>query len=247
MAPQIKLAVFDMAGTTVIDRDEVLACFSAACKQAGLMFPDERLNALMGVSKLEVFVTLWREQLGPESTQEAVLAHADRTFLQFKDILETYYRENPVEPVPGAVELFQWLRSNGIKVALNTGFYRDVTDIILQKLGWDRGLNDQHIGGADSVINFSISSDEVPAGRPQPFMIQKAMSVFGIEDSKQVLKVGDTPVDLQEGRNANVAYNLAVLDGTHSRAQLEVYENDGLLPTLKAVKTFLETNAGFNP
>jgi len=243
MTQQIKLAVLDMAGTTVIDHDEVLACFSEACSKAGLNFPDERLNALMGVSKLEVFVILWREQLGPESSEEAVMAEANRTFLLFKDILEAYYRENPVEPTPGAEDLFQWLREQGIKIALNTGFYRTVTDIILQKLGWDRGLNAEHIGGPDAVIDFSITSDEVPAGRPQPFMIQKAMEVFGIDDPKQVLKVGDTPVDLQEGRNANVAFNLAVTNGTHSRAQLEVYENDGLLASLADVKAFLEANA----
>lgn len=245
MTQQIKLAVFDMAGTTVIDRDEVLACFREACLQDGLKFPDERLNALMGVSKLEVFVTLWREQLGTESTQEVIMAHADRTFLVFKDILETYYRNNPVEPVAGATELFLWLRERGVKIALNTGFYRGVTDIILQKLGWNRGLNAQYIGGPDAVVDYSITSDEVPAGRPQPFMIQKAMAVFGIEDPKQVLKVGDTPVDLQEGRNANVAFNLAVLDGTHNRAQLEVFEHDALLPSLADVRAFLEEHAGF--
>ena len=51
----IKLIVFDIAGTTVRDNDEVLHCFRAACRQTGITAPDMRLNALMGVSKLEVF------------------------------------------------------------------------------------------------------------------------------------------------------------------------------------------------
>lgn len=239
MQQSIKLAVFDMAGTTVRDNDEVLACFKQACRESGLDFPDERLNALMGVSKLEVFVTLWREQAGPDAAPEFIREKADEAFDLFKNILENYYLSNPVEPVPGAVELFEWLRSRGVKVALNTGFYRQVTDIILKKLGWDRGLNEQHVGGPQSVIDMSITSDEVPAGRPQPFMIRKAMDTFGVEDARQVLKVGDTPVDLQEGQNAGVGLNLAVVDGTHTRAQLEVFEHDALLPSLTELRAWL--------
>lgn len=232
--------MFDMAGTTVRDNNEVLHCFAEACKKEGIEADKKRLNALMGVSKLEVFHLLWREQLGEDAASEIITEKAAHAFQTFRDILENYYRNHPVEPTEGALEVFHWLREHDIKIALNTGFYRAVTDIILNKLGWLAGLNAEYVGGIGSTIDFSISSDQVPQGRPAPYMIQKAMSVFGITDAKQVVKIGDTPVDLEEGRRAGCLLSLAVTNGTHSRAELEVLDNDGLLPSLSELPAFLE-------
>lgn len=232
--------MFDMAGTTVRDNNEVLLCFAEACKKEGIEADEKRLNALMGVSKLEVFHLLWREQLGEGTVSESITEKAEHSFQIFRNILENYYRTHPVEPTEGALEVFDWLRGHDIKIALNTGFYRVVTDIILNKLGWLAGLNAEYVGGIGSTIDFSISSDQVPQGRPAPYMIQKAMSVFGITDPKQVVKIGDTPVDLEEGRRAGCLLSLAVVNGTHSRAELEVLDNDGLLPSLIELPAFLE-------
>ena len=224
--------MFDMAGTTVRDRDEVLHCFAEACLREGLPTERRRLNALMGVSKLEVFQMLWREVLGAEAAAEVVQEKADRAFQTFRDILENYYRSNPVEPTDGALEVFHWLRERELKIALNTGFYRTVTDIILNRLGWLAGLDRNYVGGVGSIIHFSVASDEVPAGRPNPYMIRRAMEVFGIEDPKQVLKIGDTPVDIEEGKRAGCAASLVVTNGTHSRSELEPLGPDGLLASL---------------
>lgn len=238
--PPIRLVMFDMAGTTVRDNNEVLHCFVEACRTLGIEAADKRLNALMGVSKLEVFHLLWREQLG-DATDAAVIAKkAAHSFEVFSDILENHYRTHPVEPTEGALEAFDWLRERDIKIALNTGFYRAVTNIILNKLGWLAGLNADYVGGVGTIINFSVASDEVPQGRPAPFMIQKAMSAFGISDPKQVVKVGDTPVDLEEGRQAGCLLSLAVTNGTHTRAELERLDNDGLLNSLSDLPVFLE-------
>lgn len=231
--------MFDMAGTTVRDNNEVLHCFAEACRQEGITAGLSRLNALMGVSKLEVFHTLWREQLPDGAGAGEVEQKAEHSFRVFRSILEDYYHAQSVEPTEYALEAFDWLRGNDVKIALNTGFYRGVTDIILDKLGWLKGLDANYVGGPQSMINLSVTSDEVPQGRPAPFMIQKAMEVFGIQDPGQVVKVGDTPVDLAEGRNAGCAFSLAVTNGTHSRAELSALDNDGLLESLHELPDFL--------
>jgi phosphonatase-like hydrolase len=225
----IKLIVFDMAGTTVRDQDEVLYCFRKACAETNILANDERLNALMGVSKLEVFKMLWAEQ-APNQPQDVIETMADHSYRHFKEILENYYHTQPVEPTEGALEIFEWCRQKNIKIALNTGFYRAVVDIILERLNWKIG----------TTIDFVIASDEVPAGRPQPFMIQAAMQEFNITDPLEVVKVGDTPVDLAEGKNAGCLLSLAVTNGTHSKAALATLENDGLLENLLALKPFIE-------
>ncbi len=238
----IRLVMFDMAGTTVRDNNEVLHCFAEACDKEGINAPLQRLNALMGVSKLEVFQLLWREQLGPGIPLEIIAEKSRDSFQTFRVILEDYYRNHPVEPTEGALEVFEWLHERNIKVALNTGFYRIVTNIILNKLGWLAGLNAQYVGDLGATINLSVASDDVPQGRPAPYMIQMAMRIFGIDDPKQVVKIGDTPVDLAEGRNAGCAASLAVVNGTHTREELEVLDHDGLLGSLRELPEWLEKN-----
>ena len=157
----------------------------------------------------------------------------------FKELLESHYIERELYPTEGAVETINWLRYKGIKVVLTTGFYRVVTDIILKKLGWDKGLNEKYVSVANSFIDMSIASDEVESGRPSPLMIQRAMNHFGIKDSKRVIKVGDTPVDLAAGRNANCLLSLAVTNGSHSEEELASLDNDGLLPTIGHLPDFL--------
>ncbi|MDY7024200.1 MAG: HAD hydrolase-like protein [Cyanobacteriota bacterium] len=236
----IQLAVFDMAGTTVKDNDEVLACFLEAAKATGLEADKETCHPMMGWSKKLVFETLWDQQLGkndPSYTEKV-----DQSFAKFKYILENYYRTEPVSPTEGCLETFLGLKSQEIKIALNTGFYREVTNIILNRLGWDRGLDRKYIGGENTVIQASITPSEIynNEGRPAPFMIQKAMYRLGIIDPQTVVCVGDTPSDLAAGKNANCRLSLGVTNGTHTRAQLESYENDGLLDSLSDLKSIIE-------
>jgi phosphoglycolate phosphatase-like HAD superfamily hydrolase len=53
------------------------------------------------------------------------------------------------------------------------------------------------------------------------------------------VKIGDTPVDLLEGRNADCLMSLAVTNGTHTFEQLSVFDNDGLLKSLRYLPEFL--------
>ncbi len=226
----IRLVVFDMAGTTVRDQKEVETCFAKAARQTGLIVSDERITAVQGWSKRFVFETLWSEQLGTEHPD--LTAHVDESYDLFRQILEEHYQTQPVYPTEGCPDTFQWLHEQGIAIALTTGFYRKVTDMILHKLGWDAGLNDQRIGTPDSLIQMSVASDEVAAGRPAPDMIRKVMQTLNITDPAEVINIGDTPSDLESGRRAGVRLSLGLTNGTHTHEQLAACPNDGLLGSL---------------
>jgi len=232
----IKLVVFDMAGTTVKDHDEVLHCFQKAAVTEGLTATPERINAMMGLPKKVVFATLWKEQLGDRADCEVKI---ESSYARFQTILEQHYRTQPVEPTAGCLELFAWLRTRGIAIALNTGFYRKVTDIILARLGWDRGLGENYVGGADSIIDVSVTPSEIYSneGRPAPYMIQKAMYLLGVRDPQSTIAIGDTPSDLQAATAAHCRLALGVTCGTHTREQLARYPNDGLLDSLAELPT----------
>jgi phosphonatase-like hydrolase len=233
----IQLVVFDMAGTTVTDHHEVERCFAEAAAQTGLTVSDERILAMQGLSKRHVFETLWKEQLGADSPE--VPTHVDVSYEVFRDVLEAHYRRQGATPTDGCLDTLAALHKRGINIALTTGFYRVVTDIILEKLGWLDGLNEQRIGTADSLIQLSIASDEVAQGRPQPLMIQRAMRLLNVIDPKQVVNIGDTPSDLLSGQAAGVALNLGLTNGTHTRAQLEAYPHDKLLGSLRELPDLL--------
>jgi phosphonatase-like hydrolase len=229
---KIKLVVLDMAGTTVMDQHEVEHCFKQAAIKNELHSSDERILALQGYAKLYVFTLLWTEQLGeadPRITELAAKSYAD-----FKEILENHYRTQPVLPTEGCLALFSELHAKDIKIALTTGFYREVADIILGRLGWIPTLQ------ATEGIHLSVTPDEVNGeGRPSPAMIQYAMEKLGITDLAEVINVGDTPVDLLFGKNAGVRYALGVCNGTHTREQLAAHPNDGLLENISDLISYV--------
>ncbi|OLP16737.1 phosphatase [Leptolyngbya sp. 'hensonii'] len=235
----IELVVLDMAGTTVKDNREVEKCFLEAADHTGLTIAPERCNAMMGLSKKQVFQTLWDEQIGRQHPEYETKVEA--SFAVFKQVLETHYQTQPVVPTEGCLELFAWLKAQNIKIALTTGFYREVTQIILNRLGWDQGLNQEYLGSAESIIQASITPSEIfnNEGRPAPYMIQKAMYRLGVRDSRQVINIGDTPSDLAAGHHANCLYSFAVTNGTHTRSELEAYPHDGLFDSLRDFQTYL--------
>ncbi len=233
----IDLVVLDMAGTTIKDRNEVEDCFWQAAEETGLNTTRERIVSMMGWSKKMVFQTLWKEQLS-RSDDELIRLSVENSYKLFTQILEHHYQTQEVLPSKGCMELMQFLKNNGIKIALTTGFYRHVTDIILHRLGWDKGLTRNYTG--DELINASVTSDQVTMGRPAPFMIFKAMELCHVTDVRRVVKIGDTPSDLSEGKNAG-CLSFGILNGTHTRAQLNTYENDGLMDDLDMFRSFLGT------
>jgi len=125
-----------------------------------------------------------------------------------------FYRDDPgVGEMPGASKTFALLKKHDIRVALNTGFSRDITSVLLQRMPW------MNVG----LVDDTICSDEVPRGRPYPDMIFTLMKKLKVESSSSVAKVGDTPSDLQEGNSAGCGWVIGVTNGSHTREQLLPY------------------------
>lgn len=235
----ISLVVFDIAGTTIKDDNEVLKCFNQAAANNGLTATEARVNQMMGLPKRKVFEVLWQEQIGenkPDYAQKVAT-----TYQNFKAILEDYYRREPILPTPGCLELFEWLTTQGIKIALNTGFYREVTNIILNRLGWDLGLNADYVGSESSIIQVSVTPSEIynNEGRPAPYMIQKAMYKLGVTNPQEVIAVGDTPSDLAAGKNAHCLMTVGVTSGTHRHEELVSHPHDRLINSLLELKEII--------
>lgn len=237
MKQNIEMVVFDMAGTTVRDKNEVEYCFLQAVDQTGLVTNPDEINSMMGWSKLTVFETLWKKQLAGAPANE-INDRVEKSYSAFREVLESHYLNSEILPTEGTLEIFEFLKRQNIKIALTTGFYRKVTDIILERLGWSVGLH-KH-SSVNGIINASVSSDEVKAGRPAPFMIFRAMELCNVNDVRRIIKIGDTPSDLGEGKNAGCYLSLGITNGTHTKEQLSQLENDGLLDDMKQFQQLLE-------
>jgi phosphonatase-like hydrolase len=221
----IKLVVFDIAGTTVKDANNVHEALQKALEKAGFHFTIEEVNPYMGIPKPVAIKTL----LGKRLTAKYLIE--DEDFIQeihqdfVKRMIYFYETSDEVGEKPHASEVFKTLKSKGIKIALDTGFSRDITNVILRRLGWDRG----------DLIDFSVTSDEVTNGRPHPDLIFKAMEIAGITDSSEVAKVGDTSSDLQEGTAAGCRYVIGITSGAFSRENLEKEPHTHLIADLREV------------
>ncbi|MCZ6673282.1 MAG: HAD hydrolase-like protein [Verrucomicrobia bacterium] len=237
---QFQLVVFDMAGTTVADQGEVKGIFLQAARNTGLPMTPEQLQPLRGLSKRVVFRQLWGHELGPDVAD--LSARVESSYAEFRRLLENHYETQTLDPTEGCLECFDWLRSEGIAIGLTTGFYRKVTDIILSRLGWNQGLDERHVGTSKTLIQASVTSDEVAEGRPAPHMIQRTMEMLGVQNAQQVVKIGDTPPDFQAGRNAGCGMTLAVTNGSHTAEQLQEQPHDELLSSLSELKDCLQSH-----
>lgn len=230
MHQDIQLAVFDIAGTTVKEDGEITTAFYEAMHEQGYEIPRNEITALMGYKKTEairMMLEAYENDKGLITTGYINALH-DR----FVELMIGFYSTTTtLQPLPFAEEIFDWLKDKGIKIGLNTGFSKDITNVIIKRLGWLR----------DDKIDYVICSNEVPAGRPQPFMIRKLMETAGITDSKQVIKIGDTEVDINEGKNAGCLYSIGVTTGAYSREALMPYEPDFIIDNLKELQAILES------
>lgn len=223
------LVVFDMAGTTVSDKGNVNKAFRDALAEENITVSIEEVNTLMGYRKIEAITRMVVKQL-PFLPVEEQTALIEKIHNRFNSIMVDFYRTDAdLQPLPFAEEIFGMLQERGIKVALNTGFTRVITDAIMQRLGWDQ----------THLINMIICSDEVPEGRPHPYMIQSIMQKLGITDAKEIIKVGDTEVDVNEGRNAGCGFVAAITTGAYTREQLLDYHPDAIIDSLQELPAYI--------
>ena len=216
----LDLVVFDMAGTTVRDDGQVPTAFAAALAEYGVIAGPDIIRSVRGASKRDAIRTLL--PAGANKDELAELAYAS-----FRTHLARGYA-NTAQSVPGAADVFAWLRSRGIQVALNTGFDRDTAQMLLAALGWETG-----------VVDAVVCGDEVPRGRPAPDMIFRCMEATGTASANRVANVGDTALDLQAGHRAGVRFNIGVLSGAHGRDVLVREPHTQLLPSVAGLPALL--------
>ena len=202
---RVRLAVFDMVGTTVRAGEEVPMAFFEAFRRSGIELSDEAVSEIRGRSKAEAIASIAAAHIGDDPNIGETVGTIYATFQQ---LLRESYAKNAIA-VPGARRVLDGLKDAGVRVVLSTGLDRITADRLLQGLDW-----------SDAGFSGIVTGDDVRRGRPAPDLIHEAMRLVGESESRAVLAVGDTVSDLDAAHAAGVGWNIGVLTGAHSHDRL---------------------------
>lgn len=205
--PEIKLVVFDWAGTTIdFGSCAPAGAFVASFAARGVAVTSAEARAPMGLHKKDHIRAMltnpavagrWRAAVGRGWTEADVEdLYRDVTPRQVAAV------QTCSTLIPGVGNCVARLRERGLKVAATTGYFREAA-VLVVAAGRRQGYEP----------DFSICADDVPAGRPAPWMIFRAMEALGVYPPAAVVKVGDTCVDVEDGLNAG-AWSVAVVDSS---------------------------------
>ena len=228
----IVLAVFDIAGTLMEDTGVLVRSFLQAFELGGVPATEEEIDEWRGAAKRDVIRDLVSKHLSQQAAQAENMV--EEIYATFRRLLEENYKKEAIRPINGAEDTLNWLRSKNILLATTTGFYREVRDLILERLGWD-----------GSFLDCNVCSDDVPKGRPAPYMIFQCMSRLGVLDVDRVIAIGDTPLDMQAGCNAGCGGVIGVLTGSHGIETLGMTRHTHIIPSVASLPALLELDAGY--
>jgi len=222
---KIEMVVFDMAGTTVDEGNVVYRTLHKAIeKKCPAISFEDVLKWGAGKEKLQAIretIIGINSVLDEQSIQEA--------FQDFLVLLENAYENLIVVPTSNTERLFKELRDMGIKVVLNTGYNSKTANSLIQKLNWTQGLH----------FDLLVTSSDVKNNRPLPDMILFAMDKLSIKDAASVIKVGDSTIDIEEGRNAGCILNIGVTTGAHDKAELLTAKPDYIFDNIYDLKAVI--------
>lgn len=131
---------------------------------------------------------------------------------------------NFTTPIPGVLDTIKELRESGIKIGSTTGYTQAMMDVVRP-------------GAAAKgyVVDNLVTPDNLPAGRPAPYMIYKNMIDLAIPSVDNVVKVGDTIADIKEGVNAKV-WSIGIITGSNEMGITEEEYNRRTPDELAALK-----------
>ncbi|MEI9920388.1 MAG: phosphonatase-like hydrolase [Bacteroidota bacterium] len=214
----IKMVVFDMAGTVVDEDNVVYKTVQKALKHGGINVTLEQVLADGAGKEKSKAISDIALKYDPTVDSLAIEAmHQD-----FLKMLDYAYEELDVVPMSGAKEVFDDLRKRGIYRVLNTGYNKKTAMQLVTKLGWKK----------DREYDDIITASDVPKTRPYPDMIFMAMELMGISDASTVAKIGDSVIDIEEGKNAFCGITVGITTGAHTREQLAGAHPDRIIDKL---------------
>ena len=203
-APKIRLVIFDWAGTTVDHGSRApLMPYIRALAGRGVAITPEEARGPMGLDKKDHLRALlhlpevsrrWRGRHGRDATEDDLDGLYDDFIRLQLEVIDAFGGL-----VPGLLDVIGALRHRGIAIGATTGYFRAAAERVYRAAA-AQGYRPDHC----------VCAEEVPVGRPAPWMVFRIMEALGHYPPAAVVKVGDTVPDIGEGLSAG-AWSVGVL------------------------------------
>lgn len=204
----IRAVIFDLAGTTIDYGNQAPAlAIRKAFKQFGV---EVSLKELQCNAEWEPLVQIKRIMTESDVQKRWYIKHPDVSLEEGISQVAKWFNRNILEILPqiakvksGLPTLISYFRTQGIRFATTTRYTNEMLAKILplvSEQGFDPQIN---ITAAD----FEDSADVGPE------MVRQAMTKLRIRNAQSVIKVGDTPRDIYEGKAAGVI-TIGMIEGS---------------------------------
>lgn len=205
---KVECVIFDWAGTTVdYGCFAPVAAFIGSFKSIGIDLTMREARLPMGLTKIDHVRALFsmervakafKDINGRDWNEDDV----NGRYLEFKERLFATLADYAT-PMPGTLDTVAALRKAGLKIGSTTGYTAEMMNVVLpsaEKQGYKP--------------DNCVTSDNLPAGRPYPYMIYKNMCDLAVPARRSVVKCGDTVSDIREGVNAGV-WTVGIVTGSN--------------------------------
>jgi phosphonoacetaldehyde hydrolase len=194
----VRAVIFDWAGTTVDYGSKApVDAFLELFRRHGVAVSAEEARKPMGshkrdhirlIAAMPPVVAQWERLYGrPPSPADVGQLYGEFVPLQTEII------GKHADVIPGVPKALSWLREHGARIGSTTGYTREMMTALIP-LAAAAGFDPDAI----------VCADEVPSGRPAPWMAIVAAMRLGVYPMEACVKVGDTLVDVAEGLNAGM-------------------------------------------
>lgn len=204
---RLKSIIFDWAGT-VVDFGSLcpIAAFQAAFLVKGITVTSKDIHRFMGIHKRDHIQAMLKL---PEVAANWQVIHGRASNSGDVDSLYEIAEQRMLEtvadsaaPTPYLSDALAAIHKQGLKVGSTTGYTAPLMELLVPAA--------RRQGFAPE---FWIASDQVPQGRPWPWMIYRNMEHFKVCPPLAVVKVGDTVADVEEANNAGI-WSVAVVESS---------------------------------
>lgn len=203
MAPEpyrgpLRAVILDMAGT-IVDHGSCAPAgvFIEVFRRRGIAITMAQARGPMGAHKRDHVAAIaalpevagaWRTAHGRDPTDSDVEAMYQALIPLQLAALPRYSTL-----IPGTLEAAAEFRRRSLGVATTTGYNREMTDVVLREMA-RQGFEP----------DAAVCVDDVPAGRPEPWMALEAAKRLRAYPPAACVKIGDTVPDILEGLNAGM-------------------------------------------
>jgi len=194
----IRAIMLDWAGTTV-DHGSMapVLALQTLFAQHGITLSTEDARRDMGLLKRDQIKAILalpniREKWSAATGRNPGDAEVISLFEEFGPV-QMKIIEQHSQLIPGVAQVVKDWQSRDIRIGTTTGYTRQMLAPVLTQAARQGFQPDA-----------SVCPDEVGAGRPAPWMLMKNAQLLDVYPPTACVKIGDTLVDIEEGRNAGM-------------------------------------------